>query len=627
MPQQDFPADFVSESEEQSWLFFGCRYSSKHRAHRFRLWAPNARAVSVIGDFNRWDPLASPCTRRPDGIWETYIAGLHNGDIYKYAVTGADGIPVQKADPYAFHSETGPRTGSRVWDLNGFDWQDSRWLAASRRRDPHTAAISIYEVHIGSWRRDAESVYPWYRTAADELAEYCISMGYTHVELLPLTEYPFEGSWGYQVTGYFCPTSRYGTPQDFMYFVDRLHRSGIGVIMDWVPAHFPRDIHGLARFDGSAAYERSDPHMAAHPQWGTLIFDYAKAHVRNFLISSACFFCDVYHIDGLRVDAVSSMLYLDYCRPDGFTPNVLGGNTDLDAIQLLQALNLALHRRGRITIAEESGHFPNVTTDVRAGGLGFTFKWDMGYMHDTLDYFSMDPLFRRHHHNKLTFSMMYAFNEHYILAFSHDEVVHGKKSMINKMFGTYEQKFAALRTLYAYQYAPPGKKLGFMGGEFAQFIEWDYARELDWFLLRYPLHSAMQEFVRCLNRFYRAHPSLYREDNSWTGFRWLNVADNTRSCIAFMRMAPRCRSIVCICNFTPVSYDDFMFGMDAPGRLKLILNSDERIFGGSGTPVKTELPVHFNGFYGYSCCAAAALPANCCLYYEFIPSGKRGKRK
>ncbi|MGI6027792.1 MAG: 1,4-alpha-glucan branching protein GlgB [Candidatus Heteroscillospira sp.] len=617
----------AASGKYRDWEYYGCHYVPEKNAHIFRVWAPRAESVSVIGDFNGWDEKANICSPLPGGVWEALIPGLKDGDIYKYAVTGCHGACVHKADPFAFHSETGPRTGSRVWDISAYCWQDSVWRKRERRRDMRKSPLNIYELHMGSWRKPGDALYPWYRTVADELAEYCVDMGYTHVELLPLTEYPYDGSWGYQVTGYFCPTSRYGTPQDFMYFVDRLHRSGIGVIMDWVPAHFPRDGHGLAMFDGTPAYERSEARMAAHPQWGTLIFDYAKPEVRSFLISSALFFREVYHIDGLRVDAVSSMLYLDYCRGGGYTPNELGGNIDLSAVSFLQELNTRLTALGCMTIAEESAAYPGVTAQVRSGGLGFTFKWDMGFMHDTLDYFSMDPIYRSHHHSKLTFSMMYAFSEYFILAFSHDEVVHGKKSMVDKMYGSYEEKFAALRAMYGYQYAHPGKKLGFMGGEFAQFIEWDYQKQLDWFLLKYPAHDSTREYMRELNHFYKSHPSLYRVDDSWDGFEWLNVDDSSRSCIAFMRRADRARAIVCVCNFTPVCYQDYMIGMNRPGTLRLALSSDESRFGGSGAELKQDITVRKNGFYGYSHSALLTLPGNSCLYYEFIPSGKGGKRK
>ncbi len=616
--------DFHAGTSTEAYRALGCHYIEKFGKFRFMVWAPNARAVSVIGDFNSWDESANPCERLPDGVWRTYIPGLKDGDIYKFAVTRADGTVVHKADPFAFHSETGPRTGSKVWSLDGFGWHDAAYRRNARKRDMRRSAMNIYEVHIGSWRKKEEEIYPWYRAVADELSDYCAGMGYTHVELLPVTEYPFEGSWGYQATGWFCPTSRYGTPQDFMYFVDRMHSRGIGVIIDWVAAHFPRDEHGLAYFDGTATYERQDPHMASHPQWGTLIFDYARPEVRSFLISSACFFADIYHVDGIRADAVSSMLYLDYCRSDGYTPNDFGGNIDLAAVSFLRDLNGALHWRGCISIAEESSSYPGVTASPLDGGLGFTFKWDMGFMHDTLEYFELDPIYRRYHHDKLTFSMMYAFSEHFVLAYSHDEVVHGKKSMLSKMFGPYEAKFAALRALYGYQFAHPGKKLTFMGGEFAQVIEWDYKRELDWFLLKYPIHDSFHEYVRELNHFYLTHPSMYRIDDSWYGFEWLNVHDSDRSCIAFIRSCERCRAVICVCNFTPVTYEGYMIGLNRPGILKLALNSDEARFNGSGTHVDEEIAAKKGGFYGYSHSATFTLPGNCCLYYEFTPTGKRG---
>ncbi|MGE4352826.1 MAG: 1,4-alpha-glucan branching protein GlgB [Oscillospiraceae bacterium] len=618
---------FHSGRSASACRVFGCHYIEKSDTYRFLVWAPNAKSVSLIGDFNGWDKNAAVMDRLPGGVFLAYVPDLEDGCIYKYAVTHSDGTVIHKADPFAFHSETGPKTGSRVWRLSGYTWHDAAFRRAERKRNVLKSPLSIYEAHIGSWRKHEDETFPWYRSVADDLAKYCTEMGYTHVELMPVTEYPYDGSWGYQVTGYFSPTSRYGTPQDFMYFVDTLHENGIAVIMDWVPAHFPRDEHGLAAFDGTPLYERADRRMASHPQWGTLIFDYGKPEVRSFLLSSACFFAEVYHIDGLRVDAVSSMLYLDYCRDGGYQPNAQGGNTDLGAVSLLRELNAALSARGCLTVAEESSNYYGVTKPPEEGGLGFTFKWDMGFMHDTLDYFALDPVFRRYHHDKLTFSMMYAFNEHYVLAFSHDEVVHGKKSMLDKMFGGYEQKFASLRALYGYQYAHPGKKLGFMGGEFAQFIEWDYKKELDWFLLRYPIHDGMHGYVRELNHFYRAHPSMYRVDDSWDGFEWLNADDKERSCISFLRRCPRARTIVCICNFTPVAYRDYLIGINCPGTLRLALNSDESRFGGTGAAVVTEAKIKKGGFYGYSHSAALAIPPMSCLYYELLPSGKGGNGK
>ena len=462
---------------------------------------------------------------------------------------------------------------------------------------------------------------------ADELADYCLQMGYTHVELLPVTEYPFEGSWGYQVTGYFAPTSRYGTPQDFMYFVDKLHSEGIGVIVDWVPAHFPRDEHGLRLFDGTPCFECSERRMAEHPDWGTMIFDYGKPQVQSFLVSSAMFFFDKYHIDGIRADAVSSMLYLDYGRRSGeWTPNRDGGNINYGAVDFLRKLNSTVLTSypGAVTIAEESTAFPLVSRPPDVGGLGFTFKWDMGFMHDTLDYMALDPYFRSYNHNRLTFSMMYAFSENFILAFSHDEVVHGKASMVNKMWGDYDTKFASLRALYGYQFAHPGKKLMFMGGEFAQFIEWNYKQQLDWMLLDFPKHRGMFDYVRDLNHIYASTPALYRIDDSWDGFTWLNVDDSARSSVAFMRRAPRSRSyLVCALNFTPVSYEDFVIGLPRRGKLSELINSDDVKYGGSGVHNAPEISSGDEPFAGLPHSARIKLPPMSAVWFRFTPEPRR----
>ena len=572
-----------------------------------------------MGDFNGWDTAATPMDRLPDGTWVQTVDGLHDGALYKYAVTGADGQTVLKADPFAAHCETGPATASKVWSLEGYVWHDRSYLRRRAERDVYRAPMSIYEVHLGSWRRP-ETGLPWYRSVADELADYCREMHYTHVELLPVTEYPYDGSWGYQVTGYYAPTSRYGTPQDFMYFVDKLHRAGIGVIMDWVPAHFPKDAHGLARFDGTRLYECEEARMAEHPEWGTLIFDYAMPEVQSFLISSAMLFFDRYHIDGIRVDAVSSMLYLNYARRDGeWTPNRDGGNINLGAVAFLQKLNTTLLTAwpGCMTIAEESSAYPGVTKPPYDGGLGFSFKWDMGFMHDTLDYLELDPYFRKYHHDKLTFSMMYAFSENFILAFSHDEVVHGKKSMLDKMYGTYEQKFAALRALYGYQFAHPGKKLTFMGSEFGQFIEWNYKQGLDWLLLDYPMHKAMQRWCSALNACYHSSRALWDIDDGWDGFTWLNVDDAERSAIAFLRAARNGRRVVCVCNFTPVRYDDFVIGLPKRGVLRELLSSDAEDFGGTGIRNAPEIRSEDAPFGALPCSARVTLPPLSTVYFTF----------
>ena len=592
---------------------------------RFSVYAPNAANVQLRGDFNNWG--WTPMERLDCGVWTTTVRDVAQGAIYRYAITDRRGNTVEKSDPYASHWETAPANGSRAWDVGGYEWGDGDYMAKRARSDPWHEPMSIYECHLGSWRAPAEgSTFPNYRETADKLAEYCKDMGYTHVELLPLTEYPYEPSWGYQVTGYFAPTSRYGTPQDFMYFVDMLHRAGVGVIMDWVPAHFPRDAWSLAQFDGTPVYERSDPKMAAHPDWGTLIFDYEKPAVRSFLKSSAAMFADRYHVDGLRVDAVSSMLYLNYGRGNDFTRNRYGGDIDLGAVEILREVNSLIQSRGGVTVAEESTAYAGVSAPAKDGGLGFTFKWDMGFMHDTLDYMALDPLWRKGSHSKLTFSMMYAFSEHFVLSFSHDEVVHGKHSMLDKMSGDYDQKFANLRVLYGYQFAHPGKKLGFMGGDFAQFIEWDYHKELDWFLLQYPRHQEMQRWVRELNRFYKDHAALWEQDDSWLGFEWLNVDDADRSAIAFLRTARDESRVVCVCNFTP-SHWQLQIGLPSGGILRKALSSDDAAFGGTGS--LTDAPVHSSSepFLKYEHSAMVEVPPLSCTYYDFISFDRMPKEE
>ena len=638
MEQRELIERYVSNDD--IWLYntggarrayhlLGCRYIPECGMHRFAVWAPHAREVSVVGDFNGWDGYAHPMWRREDEIWVLFIPGLKNGDIYKYRVVGADGNAVLKADPFAFHAETGPATGSKVWDIEGYEWTDAAYMDARRGKDAIHSPMSIYEMHMGSWRKKEGEVFPNYRSVADELVGYLKYMHYTHVELLPITEYPYDGSWGYQVTGFFAPTSRYGTPQDFMYFVDRLHSEGIGVIIDWVPAHFPRDEHGLRMFDGAPCYECSERRMAEHPDWGTMIFDYSRPQVQSFLTSSAMFFFDKYHVDGIRVDAVSSMLYLDYGRRFGeWTPNKDGGNINLGAVDFLRKLNTAVLTEypGAITIAEESTAFPLVSRPPEVGGLGFVFKWDMGFMHDTLDYMAMDPYFRSYNHSRLTFSMMYAYSENFVLAFSHDEVVHGKASMIDKMWGDYETKFASLRALYGYQFAHPGKKLMFMGGEFAQFIEWNYNQQLDWTLLEYPVHEGMLKYVRELGRLYSSTAALWKVDDSWDGFSWLNVDDSDHSSVAFMRMSPR-SSVVCALNFTPVRYDDFTIGLPKPGVLKELINSDDKQYGGSGILNRPEIESEDEPFLEHPCSAKITLPPMSCIWFRFTPTPQKKLRE
>lgn len=625
------PADdvylFNTGNARKAWLCFGCRYIPELKAHRFIVWAPNAKSVSLLGDFNSWDREALHMEKLEGGIWAVFVEGLEDGSLYKYCIADTKGKQTLKADPFAAYSQWGGETASRVWSGGNYKWNDGKYMESRASQNFMTAPMSIYEVHSGSWK-DLEGGIN-YRNLGDALTDYCKDMGYTHVELMPVTEYPYDASWGYQVTGYYAPTSRYGNPDDFKYFVDKLHRAGIGLIMDWVPAHFPKDEHGLASFDGTPIFECKERRMAEHPEWGTLIFDYGSSQVQSFLVSSACKFFDEFHIDGIRVDAVSSMLYLNYARKDGeYTPNKDGGYTNLDAINFLRKLNSTVLTSypGAITIAEESTAFPLVTAPPDAGGLGFCLKWDMGFMHDTLDYMALDPYFRSFNHNRLTFSMMYAFSENYVLAYSHDEVVHCKKSMLDKMSGEYEQKFASLRTLYGFQFAHPGKKLTFMGGEFGQFIEWNWEQQLDWLLMDYPKHQEMQRWCRELNKLYTNNPALYMVDHSWDGFKWLNVDDSGRSSIAFLRLAPEQDSyIVCVCNFTPVKYEGFTFGLPKPGTLKEILSSDETRFGGKGELNSKSIRTRKKGFLDMANSAEITLPAMSAVFFRYKVSKPRKK--
>jgi 1,4-alpha-glucan branching enzyme len=553
----------------------------------FAVWAPNARSVSVVGDFNLWDGRLHPMrSLGSSGVWELFVPDVGPGQRYKYEIRTQDGELRLKADPVAFAAERPPQTAS-VIHRSDYDWRDEEWLERRRRSQPLREPVSIYEVHLPSWRLNPlEHNRPLrYLELAEELADYAVDMGFTHVELLPIMHHPYSGSWGYQVTGFYAPLSSLGSPDELRAFVDRLHARGLGVILDWVPAHFPRDDWALARFDGTALYEHADPRRGAHPDWGTLVFNLARNEVRNFLLANALFWLEEYHADGLRVDAVASMLYLDYSRQEGqWVPNQFGGNEDLDAVSFLKEVNELLHMRepGIISAAEESTAWPGVSRPTYLGGLGFGFKWNMGWMHDTLDYFQRDPVYRRFHHHQLTFSLMYAFSENFILPLSHDEVVHGKGSLLSKMPGDRWQQLANLRSLYAYMWAHPGKNLLFMGGEIAQEQEWSERRSLDWHLLESTEHSGVQALVRELNRVYRAEPALWEVDFSPDGFRWLEPNDAANNVLAFARLSSAGkRQLVCVCNLSPVPRERYRVGMPGPGRWREALNTDSTYYGGS----------------------------------------------
>ena len=602
-----------------AYEYFGCHCCDDKMV--FRVWAPNAKGVSLVGDFNSWDVNANPMQSLNNGIFEIFVDKLNQFENYKYAILTEQGEYVFKSDPYAYHTQTRPDTASKVYDIEGYEWGDSKWQTSRKNATFYDKPVNIYEVHAGSWRKNGEDFYD-YKRLAHELVDYVKQLNYNYIELMPVSEHPFDGSWGYQVTGYYAPTSRYGTPKDFMYFVDYCHKNEIGVILDWVPAHFPKDQSGLYRFDGTACYEYADPRKGEHYEWGTAVFDFGKGGARSFLISNAEYWFDKFHIDGLRVDAVASMLYLDYNRKDGeWIANHYGSNENLESVEFFKVLsaNIFANHPNALLIAEESTAWPMVTKPTDCGGLGFNYKWNMGWMNDMLRYMSTDPYFRSGNHNAITFSFLYAFSENFLLPLSHDEMVHGKGSMIGKMPGEYDDKFKNLRTFYSYMYAHPGKKLLFMGQEFAQFKEWDYANELDWDILKFEKHKKMQHFVKELNKFYLKNNEFWQIDYSWEGFEWISGDDNQNSVISFRRKNKKGDEIVVVCNFVPVDRENYTIGVPEEGTYKIVFDSDKEEFGGSGL-LKSKKITSFvsqrNKMHGLQNSINLTLPALSVLYLK-----------